>query len=110
MQPSGALMVNQSVKSVTIYCTYTAKPSQLITNQTKWFKDGELLPRDSEHFIQQNADYPMLTIANLSRSDFGSYICEVENEAGKGRPIQPVELSIIYAPTVAFRVLPGKVT
>jgi len=83
---------------LSIYCIYSAYPSELVVNSTRWFKDGKQLnvkrfsKLDPTNVSQQQlhhlsetttaTGYPVLTIRQVSRLDAGLYDCQVANSVG----------------------------
>ena len=96
-------------KSVEIYCIYTANPSQLLENSTRWFKDGHQLSLDRARHLesQTKTGYPMLKIAQPNRHDAGHYECQVSNELGTSQRLpagETCKLEVHFRPSVALQV------
>lgn len=79
----------------------------LLENETVWYKDGRVLDvSDSDHYNTNFANYPILTILDVTRNDTGHYYCTMANELGAGVPETFVYLNVLYPPTVSLLVNP----
>lgn len=99
---------------ISIYCIYTANPSELLANSTRWFKDGLPLNtidnnnnrhRYSESFTPTG--YPVLTINQVNRRDAGYYDCQVANSVGLSERLSTSDackVEVNFRPTVRMRL------
>lgn len=108
MEPQSGLTVNESTDMVNMYCTFTSNPPELVQNAT-WYKDGKELFIDetSGHYVSHISGYPILTIFNPNRNDSGSYFCAISNSIGRGMPDVPIQLTVLYPPSVNLQVYPN---
>lgn len=108
MEPKTGLTVNESSDMVNIYCTFNSNPTELIENETKWYKDDQLLDtEESQHYISSLSGYPILTIVNPMRNDSGLYYCSVANNIGVGRAEQPIPVNVLFPPVVSLQIYPN---
>lgn len=118
---------------VSIYCIYSAFPSQLVAasatpggdqnSTTRWFKDGQPIPdstivpielaQPTDHLIESTTatGYPVLTIRHPNRRDAGRYDCQVSNAIGSSERLPSSEsckVEVNFRPSVQlslFRVV-----
>ena len=108
MEPKTGLTVNESSDMVNIYCTFNSNPTELIENETKWYKDDQLLDtEDGEHYISSLSGYPILTIVNPMRNDSGAYYCSVANNIGAGKAEEEIPVNVLFPPTVNLQIYPN---
>ena len=108
MEPKNGLTVNESSDMVNIYCTFNSNPTEVRENETKWYKDNQLIDTDnSQRYISSLSGYPILTIVNPMRNDSGAYYCAVANSIGFGRPEEPLILDVLFPPTVNLQIYPN---
>lgn len=109
MEPQNGVTVNESTPMVKIYCTYLANPSQLLENETIWFKDGRRLDISdrSRYIIESVTNSPTLVIMDVTRNDTGHYHCTLANTFGSGVPNSSIYLNVLYPPIVSLFVYPN---
>ncbi|CAG2100240.1 unnamed protein product [Medioppia subpectinata] len=108
MEPKNGLIVNESADMVNIYCTFSSNPPEIIENDTKWYKDNQILALDdSQHYMTSLSGYPILTIVNPMRNDSGDYFCSVSNDIGIGKPLETLPLNVLFPPTVNLQIYPN---
>nr|XP_027199908.1 hemicentin-1-like isoform X1 [Dermatophagoides pteronyssinus] len=108
MEPQNGVTVNESTPMVKIYCTYKANPSQLLENETIWFKDGRRLDMSdrNKYIIESAINSPTLVILDVTRNDTGHYHCTLANTFGSGVPNSSIYLNVLYPPIVSLLVYP----
>lgn len=88
--------VSSSPSSVSIYCIYSANPSELVSNSSRWFKDGQPLVLHDQQRISESltaTGYPVLNINQVRRQDAGLYECQLANSVGPSERLPAGEQS-----------------
>lgn len=135
MEPAAGLVVNEAVppkalaeilpspfeqqqaqvssSSVSIYCIYSANPSELMPNSSRWFKDGHQLVLHDQQRITESltaTGYPVLNINQVNRNDAGLYECQLSNAIGQSERLPAGEqsrLEVNFRPSVRLRLMDG---
>lgn len=100
-----------SSSSVSIYCIFSANPSELLANSTRWFKDGQPLQLADQHRLTESltaTGYPTLNINQVRRSDAGLYECQVANSIGASERLPTSEqsrLEVNFRPSVKLHLV-----
>lgn len=106
---------SSSSDELNIYCIYSAYPTDLLANSTRWFKDGQQLVdvdrRDKSGRFQESitpTGYPVLTIRQVNRMDAGSYDCQLSNAVGSSERVpfaEAAKVEVNFRPSVRARML-----
>lgn len=117
-------VIQQQQQTATIYCIYSANPTELVANSTRWFKDGQLLtnvgassvprigesPQSTDARLTESTTatgYPVLTISQVQRKDAGLYECQVANSVGRSERLPASEhcrLEVNFRPSTQVRL------
>lgn len=111
---------SEAAQTVSIYCIYSANPSELLPNSTRWFKDGRQLLNISANGDDDDTSrrahlsesltatgYPVLNINQVSRRDAGRYECQLANAVGTSERLpvsEAARLEVNFRPSVRLRL------